>query len=64
MDAPNQEFVRAASLEELEAKGRLVVHGHHRPVLVATTVGASSPATIAVRTWAPRSNAVASRTGF
>jgi nitrite reductase/ring-hydroxylating ferredoxin subunit len=34
MDAPNQEFVRAASLEELEAKGRLVVHGHHRPILV------------------------------
>jgi nitrite reductase/ring-hydroxylating ferredoxin subunit len=34
MDAPNQEFVRAASLEELRAKGRLVVHGHHRPILV------------------------------
>jgi nitrite reductase/ring-hydroxylating ferredoxin subunit len=34
MDAPNQEFVRAASLEELEAKGRLVVHGHHLPILV------------------------------
>jgi nitrite reductase/ring-hydroxylating ferredoxin subunit len=34
MDAPNQEFVRAASLEELEATGRLVVHGHHRPILV------------------------------
>jgi hypothetical protein len=34
MDAPNQEFVRAASLEELRAKGRLVVDGHHRPILV------------------------------
>ncbi|MBV9971065.1 MAG: Rieske (2Fe-2S) protein, partial [Xanthobacteraceae bacterium] len=34
MDAPNQDFVRAASLEELEAKGRVVVHGHHRPILV------------------------------
>jgi nitrite reductase/ring-hydroxylating ferredoxin subunit len=34
MDAPNKEFVRAASLEELRAKGRLVVHGHHRPILV------------------------------
>ena len=34
MDAPNQEFVRAASLEELKTKGRLVVHGHHRPILV------------------------------
>jgi nitrite reductase/ring-hydroxylating ferredoxin subunit len=34
MDAPNQEFVLAGSLEELEAKGRLVVHGRHRPILV------------------------------
>ena len=34
MDAPNQEFVLAGSLEELKAKGRLVVHGRHRPILV------------------------------
>src|SRR5438094_10053659 len=34
MDAPNQEFAFAGSLEELKAKGRLVVHGHHRPILV------------------------------
>ena len=34
MDAPNKEFVRAGSLEELKAKGRLVVHGRHRPILV------------------------------
>ena len=34
MDAPNQEFVRAASLEELKTKSQLVVHGHHRPILV------------------------------
>ena len=34
MDAPNQEFVFAASLEELKAKRRLVVHGRHRPILV------------------------------
>jgi len=27
MDAPNQEFALAGSLEELKAKGRLVVHG-------------------------------------
>jgi nitrite reductase/ring-hydroxylating ferredoxin subunit len=39
MDAPNQEFVRAASLEELKAKGRIVVHGHHRPVLVVYDQG-------------------------
>ncbi len=34
MDAPNKEFALAGSLEELKAKGRLVVHGHHRPILV------------------------------
>jgi nitrite reductase/ring-hydroxylating ferredoxin subunit len=34
MDAPNSEFAFAASLEELKAKGRLVVHGRHRPILV------------------------------
>lgn len=34
MDAPNKEFTRAGSLAELKAKGRLVVHGRHRPILV------------------------------
>ena len=34
MDTPNKDFVRAGSLEELKAKGRLVVHGRHRPILV------------------------------
>jgi nitrite reductase/ring-hydroxylating ferredoxin subunit len=34
MDAPNKEFALAGSLEELKAKGRLAVHGHHRPILV------------------------------
>src|SRR5262249_19645795 len=34
MDAPNQEFALAGSLEELKAKGQLVVHGSHRPILV------------------------------
>src|SRR5262249_40977478 len=33
MDAPNR-FALAGSLEELKAKGRLVVHGSHRPILV------------------------------
>jgi nitrite reductase/ring-hydroxylating ferredoxin subunit len=28
------DFVRAGTLEELKAKGRLVVRGHHRPVLL------------------------------
>jgi nitrite reductase/ring-hydroxylating ferredoxin subunit len=34
MDAPTAEFSLAGSLEELRAKGRLVVHGGHRPILV------------------------------
>jgi nitrite reductase/ring-hydroxylating ferredoxin subunit len=34
MDAPNKEFALAGTLEELKAKGRLVVHGRHRPILV------------------------------
>src|SRR6185312_10756893 len=34
MDAPNNEFVLVGSLEELEAKGRLVVQGGHGPILL------------------------------
>ena len=34
MNAPSKEFALAGSLEELKAKGRLVVHGVHRPILV------------------------------
>ncbi|ACA19884.1 Rieske (2Fe-2S) domain protein [Methylobacterium sp. 4-46] len=34
MEAPNREFSLAGSLEELSAKGRIVMHGHHRPILV------------------------------
>jgi nitrite reductase/ring-hydroxylating ferredoxin subunit len=34
MDAASQEFALAGNLEELKAKGRLVVHGSHRPLLV------------------------------
>jgi nitrite reductase/ring-hydroxylating ferredoxin subunit len=34
MDTVISEFVYAGTLEELKEKGRLVVHGHHRPVLV------------------------------
>jgi nitrite reductase/ring-hydroxylating ferredoxin subunit len=34
MDVPSREFVRAGSLKELKAKGRLVLHGGHRPILV------------------------------
>ena len=34
MDTPSSDFVRAACLEELKAKGRLVVRGRHRPLLL------------------------------
>src|SRR5271167_3354952 len=34
MDTADEEFTLAGSLEELKAKGRLVVHGAHRPILV------------------------------
>src|SRR5215510_7219717 len=34
MDPPVTNFVHAGSLEELKAKGRLVVRGAHRPILV------------------------------
>src|SRR6516165_6134146 len=34
MDALSRDFVLAGSLEELTAKGRLVLHGDHRPILV------------------------------
>src|SRR5215471_5890408 len=34
MDAPSKEFALAGSLEELKLKGRLVVHGGRRPILV------------------------------
>ena len=34
MDAPNTDFALAGSLEDLKTKGRLVLHGAHRPILV------------------------------
>ena len=34
MDMPTSDFVRAGSLAELKAKGRLVVHGRHSQILV------------------------------
>src|ERR1700747_827859 len=34
MDNATSDFVRAGTLEELRLKGRLVVHGRHRPVLL------------------------------
>src|ERR1700730_8338552 len=34
MDTTTLDFVHAGSLDELKAKGRLVVHGRHRPILL------------------------------
>src|SRR3954469_2759782 len=34
MDMPTSDFVRACSIAELRAKGRLVLHGRHSPILV------------------------------
>jgi nitrite reductase/ring-hydroxylating ferredoxin subunit len=34
MNAPSKDFALAGSLEELKAKGRLIVHGARRPILV------------------------------
>src|SRR3954468_13321089 len=34
MDMPTSDFVRAFSLAELKAKGLLVLHGRHSPILV------------------------------
>ena len=34
MEAPDQDFALAGGLEELKQKGRLVVHGRDRPILV------------------------------
>jgi len=39
MDVPSREFVLAGSLDELKAKGRLVLHGGHRPILVVNDRG-------------------------
>jgi nitrite reductase/ring-hydroxylating ferredoxin subunit len=39
MDTTISNFVRAGNLEELKAKGRLVVHGRHRPILLVHECG-------------------------
>ena len=39
MDNTTSEFVRGGTLEELKAKGRLVVHGRHRPLLLVQEGG-------------------------
>jgi len=39
MDAQNNEFALASSLDDLKAKGRLVLHGNHPPLLVVCDGG-------------------------
>jgi len=39
MDTTTPDFVPAGSLDELKAKGRLVVHGRHRPILLVEEGG-------------------------
>src|SRR5947209_14892829 len=39
MESQGPDFVRAGTLEELKAKGRLVVHGQHRPILLVHADG-------------------------
>jgi len=34
MDLPNTDFTLAGTLEEVKAKGRIILHGVHRPILV------------------------------
>jgi hypothetical protein len=34
VDTPSRELVRAGTLEELKAKGPVVLHGDHRPILL------------------------------
>ncbi len=34
MDAPNTDFTLAGTLEEVKARGRILVHGAHRPILI------------------------------
>ena len=39
MDMPTSDFVHACSLAELKAKGRLVLHGRHSPILMVHNGG-------------------------
>jgi hypothetical protein len=62
MDNATSDFVSAGTLEELRVRGRLVVHGRHRPILLVHEMDKFSRSTIAVRTWVSRWNVAASRT--
>src|SRR6516225_6672414 len=63
MDAPDTEFVIAGSLDELKAKGRVVVHGGHRPILDVHDRGRVFALDNQCPQWVSRSTEAASRTG-
>src|SRR5262249_4523115 len=52
MDAPSQDFTLAGGLEELKQKGRLVVNGRDRPILVIYDRGR----VFALDNWCPHMN--------
>jgi hypothetical protein len=43
MNMPTSDFVRACSLPELKAQGRLVLHGRHSPILLVYDGGIRLP---------------------
>ena len=64
MDTTASDFVLAGSLKELKAKGRLVVHGRHRPVLLVHEGGHVFALDNRCPIWVSRSIAAALRTVF
>ena len=61
MDAPNNGFMLVGSLEELRAKGRLIVQGGHGPILVIYDRGRVLALDNRAHTWAFRSTEALSR---
>ena len=63
MDTLTSEFVRACSLDELKAKGRLVVHGRYPPILLVYDQGRVFALDNRCRIWASRWSEAASQMG-
>ena len=63
MDLPNTDFTLAGTLEEVKAKGRIILQAPIARSLSSMIAGASSPSTTVARTWASRSTGAASRMG-
>jgi nitrite reductase/ring-hydroxylating ferredoxin subunit len=64
MKSPSLDFVRAGTLEELKAKGRLVVHGQHRPILLVHADEHVFALDNRCPIWGSRSSVAASGTAF